>query len=332
MNNLNIVVTGGAGFIGSYVCKNLIHRGDRVICIDDFNDYYDPKLKEDGIQELKQNKNFKLYREDIRNAKAMKQIFTDNHIDKVIHLAARAGVRASIDNPLLYGDVNINGTINLLELTRNFQIKNFVFASSSSVYGNTSKIPFSEDDPITLPISPYGVTKRAGELLSYTYHHLYKIPITCLRFFTVYGPRGRPDMALFKFTKLICEGKEIPVFGHGNMKRNFTYIDDIVTGVIAALDKNLEFEIINLGGSETIDLTVFIETIERKLGKKARKNNLSMQPGDMTVTWADCSKAEQLLGYKPTVSIEEGIGSFIQWYKKYYKVEESKNLKFKYFD
>lgn len=318
MKGLRFVVTGGAGFIGSHIIKTLLDRDDFVVCIDDFNDYYDPKLKEHRIEEFKQDKNFKLYREDIRDFKAMEKIFMENKIDKVIHLAARAGVRASISDPLLYEEVNINGTVKLLELAKEFKITNFIFASSSSVYGDTMKLPFSEEDPVNNPISPYGATKRAGELLCYIYHHLYKIPITCLRFFTVYGPSGRPDMALFKFTKFISEGKEIPVFGHGNMKRNFTYISDIVDGVIAAVDKNLDFEIINLGGSETIDLKVFIEIIEKELGKKAKKKQLPMQPGDVRATWADCSKAERLLGYEPKVQLEEGIKLFVEWFKEYY--------------
>ena len=318
MNRLCFAVTGGAGFIGSHVIKTLLDRNDFVVCIDDFNDYYDPKLKEYRINEFIQHKNFKLYRKDIRDFKAIEKIFIENKIDKVIHLAARAGVRSSISNPLLYEEVNINGTLKLLELAKEFKIKNFIFASSSSVYGETMKLPFSEKNPCNSPISPYGATKCAGELLCYTYHCLYKIPITCLRFFTVYGPKGRPDMALFKFTKLISEGKEIPVFGQGNMKRNFTYISDIVDGIVAAADKNLNFEIINLGGSETIDLKVFIKIIEKAFGKKAKKKQLPMQPGDVRTTWADCSKAERLLDYAPKIKIEEGIKLFVEWFKEYY--------------
>jgi UDP-glucuronate 4-epimerase len=247
----------------------------------------------------------------------------ENRIDKVIHLAARAGVRASLEDPILYEEVNVNGTLKLLELSRDFNVKNFVFASSSSVYGGNTKLPFSEEDPVNTPISPYAATKRAGELLCYSYHKLFKIPITCLRFFTVYGPAGRPDMALFKFVKLVNEGKEIPVFGHGDMKRSFTYIDDIVAGVIASLDRDFEFEIINLGGGETTELSVFIDIIEKELGKKANRILLPMQPGDMRITWADCSKAERLLDYKPKIPIDRGIKLFVEWFKEYYGVREN---------
>lgn len=315
---MKVLVTGGAGFIGSYVTKYLLNRNDSVICIDDFNDYYDPSLKEYRINEFKKNENFKLYRSDIRDFNILNKIFVENKIDKIIHLAARVGVRASLEDPILYEEVNVNSTVKLLELAKEFRVKNFVFASSSSVYGDSTKLPFSEDDPVDKPISPYGVTKRAGELLCYSYNRLYNIPITCLRFFTVYGPKGRPDMALFKFTKLISDGNEIPVFGHGDMKRNFTYVDDIVNGVIACLDRELGFEIINLGGGETTELKTFIEVIEKEVGRTAKWKSLEMQPGDMKVTWADCSKAKRLLGYKPRVSIEEGIKLFVQWFKEYH--------------
>ena len=314
---MRVLLTGGAGFIGSHVIKSLLDRGNIVVCVDNFNNYYDPKLKEYRIRDFKDNENFKLYKIDIRNFKDMNNVFLENKIDKIVHLAAMAGVRSSLKEPNLYADVNINGTINLLELAKKYKIKNFIFASSSSVYGSSTEIPFSEKNPINTPISPYGVTKHAGELLCHTYHHLYKIPITCLRFFTVYGPKGRPDMSLYKFTKLINDEKEIPVFGYGNMKRNFTYISDIVDGIIASLDKNLDFEIINLGGSKTTDLITFIEFIENKIGKKAKKKFLEMQPGDVKVTLADCSKAERLLDYKPKVEIEKGIQLFVEWFKKY---------------
>ena len=318
MENQSTMITGGAGFIGSHVIKALLDRNEYVVCVDNFDDYYDPKLKENRIEEFKHNKNFKLYRADIRDSKSMSKIFMENKIDKIIHLAARVGIRASIEKPVLYEEVNVNGTVKMLELAKEYKIKNFVFASSSSVYGGNTKLPFSEEDPVNNPISPYGATKRAGELLCYTYHHTYDIPITCLRFFTVCGPKGRPDMALFYFTKLINEGKEIPVFGNGKMKRNFTYVGDIVDGVITSLDKNLDFEIINLGSTETTELNTFIEMIERELGKKAKKRFLHTPPGDMKVTWADCSKAERLLGHKSKVKTQDTVKFFVRWFKDQY--------------
>jgi UDP-glucuronate 4-epimerase len=312
---MNILVTGGAGFIGAHVCKALLSRGDSVICIDDFNDYYDPKLKESRVKEFSEN--FKLYRADIRDFDVLKKIFSAHKIDKVAHLAARAGVRASLQNPFIYEEVNVKGTLNLLELSKD--VKNFVFASSSSVYGGNKKIPFSESDPVDNQISPYGATKKAGEVLCHCYNYLYNIPISCLRFFTVYGPSGRPDMALFKFTKAISEGKTIDVYGNGKMKRDFTYVDDVVAGILAALDNNYPFEIFNLGNSNTVELMYFISLIEGELGKKAKINFLPMQPGDVPVTYADISKAKKMLGFVPKTKIEKGVRLFIDWYKDYYK-------------
>ncbi len=312
---MNILVTGGAGFIGSYTCKKLLELGHNVFCVDNFNDYYDVNVKEDNVKQL-ECENFNLFRVDIIDLDAIKKIFEDNNIDKIIHLAARAGVRPSIENPQLYNDVNLKGTLNMLELAKEFKIKNFIFASSSSVYGINKKIPFSEDDEVNQQISPYGVTKKAGEHYCFCYHKLYNMKITCLRFFTVYGPAGRPDMAPYLFTKWIDEGKELKKFGDGTSKRDYTYVTDIVDGVISALDKDFEFEIINLGNSKPIELNYFISIIEDALGKKANIKQLPMQPGDVPITYADTSKSEKLLGYDPKVTIEQGLKNFVEWYKK----------------
>ncbi len=312
---MNILVTGGAGFIGSHVCEALLDKYHTVICIDDFNDYYSPKFKENNIKKIKDNDNFKLYKQDIRNFEALKKIFKENNIDKIIHLAARAGVRASLKDPLLYEEVNVKATLNLLELAKEFNIKTFIFGSSSSIYGLTKKIPFSETDN-TQPISPYGITKKIGEQLCYVYNHLYNINITCLRFFSVYGPRGRPDMAMYKFTKLIKEDKEIEMYGDGTTKRDYTYVADIVAGIIAALEKNISFEIINLGNNQTVELKYFISLIEKELNKKAKIKNLPEQKGDVPLTYADIEKAKSLLNYEPKVKIEEGVKSFIGWFNE----------------
>jgi UDP-glucuronate 4-epimerase len=313
---MKILITGGAGFIGSHVCDALLKRGDKVICIDNFNDYYDPKIKEKNISHHTDNPDFALHRTDIRDMEAMRSIFSKESPDKVIHLAARAGVRPSIEDPLLYQDVNLKGTLNLLELAKEFKIKNFIFASSSSVYGKNKKTPFSESDSVDNPISPYAATKKAGELLCYTYHHLHNMNIACLRFFTVYGPRGRPDMAPYLFTKCIEKGRPIQRFGDGTSKRDYTYIADIVSGVIAAVDKELGYDIINLGNSQTVELNHLIQVIEKKLGKDAEIVQKPMPEGDVPITYADISKAKELLGYDPKTGIEEGMGDFIDWYLK----------------
>ena len=318
---MNILVTGSAGFIGFHTAKKLLARGDNVIGVDDFNDYYDVKLKEDRNKILEENENYKVYRQDITYLHCLEKIFTENKIDKVCHLAARAGVRASIEDPHLYTKTNIVGTQNLLELAKVNKIKNFVFASSSSVYGGNKKIPYSEEDKVDNPVSPYAATKKSGELLCHAYHHLYKMPITCLRFFTVYGPWGRPDMAYFKFIKLISENKAIPVYNQGDHKRDFTYIDDIVEGVVAALDKQSEFEIINLGNNKTEELMHFIEVLEKVFGQEAKKKMLPMQAGDVHETYADITKAKKILGFKPQTTIEQGLSKFINWYKEYYATD-----------
>ncbi|MFH1406101.1 MAG: NAD-dependent epimerase/dehydratase family protein, partial [Nanoarchaeota archaeon] len=261
---MKILVTGGAGFIGSHVCDALLARGDIVICVDNFNDYYDPKTKEENIKHNFSNSNFRLFRIDILNQERLKEIFQQERPDKVIHLAARAGVRPSIKDSHLYYDVNVKGTLNLLELAKEFKIKNFIFASSSSVYGNREKGPFSETDCVDFPISPYAATKKAGEELCYTYHHLYGLNVFCLRFFTVYGPRGRPDMAPLKFTKLVDKGQEIEVYGDGTSRRDYTYVSDIVKGVLAALDRGFGYEIFNLGGSNPMEVNYLISLIEKE--------------------------------------------------------------------
>lgn len=314
---MKILVTGGAGFIGSHLVKKLLSENIQVVCVDNFNDYYNPDKKEKNVSDFINNPKFKLYREDVRNHKALDEIFRkEKDIRKIVHLTAMAGVRNSIRYPVLYGDVNINGTINLLELAKKYKIENFVFASSSSVYGGNEKVPFSENDRVDNPISPYAATKKAGELICHTYHHLYNLNVICLRFFTVYGPAGRPDMAPYKFTKAILAGDEILMFGDGSSQRSYTYIEDIIAGVYFALDKRFGYEIINLGGSETISLKEFIALIEKISGKKAKIKQVSKQSGDMSITSADISKAKRLLNYEPKIDLEKGMSVFIDWFKK----------------
>lgn len=319
-----ILVTGGAGFIGSSLSEELLRLGNKVIILDNFNDYYDPSIKEKNINDVRNSikklniplDNLLVIKGDIRDTIKLNEIF-DEHIDIVVHLAAMAGVRPSIEDPQLYYDVNINGTLNLLECCRKTGIKKFIFASSSSVYGNNKKVPFSEKDIVDYPISPYASTKKSGELLCHTYHHLYNISVACLRFFTVYGPRQRPDLAIHKFTKLILEGKEIPFFGDGSTSRDYTYIDDIVDGIvktIAFIDSNPEiYEVFNLGGDKTITLKRMVETIEIFSRKKALLKMMPMQPGDVDKTCADISHSNELLGYKPNTKFEDGIKKFIDW-------------------
>ena len=316
---MKILVTGGAGFIGSAVTKRLAERGDSVVILDNFNDYYDPQLKRDRVAVFLKGVGFKLYEGDIRNAKLVEEIFETEKIEKVVHLAAMAGVRNSINNPLLYADVNVNGTIVMLEAARKHGVRNFVYASSSSVYGGNEKIPFSESDPVESPVSPYAASKKADELFAHTWSHLYGLPTTGLRFFTVYGPWGRPDMALFNFTKNIFEGRPIEVYNFGDMSRNFTYIDDIVSGTVAVLDADLPVGVMNIGGDSGEKLTRFIEVIEKNIGKTAEKKMMPMQPGDVPVTVADISKL-RALGWEPTTRIDVGIKNFVEWYREYYRV------------
>lgn len=318
---IKVLITGGAGFIGSACAKALMERGDRPVLIDNFNDYYDPKLKEDRIKVFLKDfkKQFKLYRGDIRDRAFLEKVFKKERPDKVIHLAAMAGVRNSLKNPTLYVDVNIMGTIHLLDLAIQYQVKNFIFASSSSVYGNNRKVPFAETDPVDTPISPYAVTKKADELLAHVYSHIHGLPVTALRFFTVYGPWGRPDMALFDFTRAIFAGEPIKVYNYGNMTRNFTYIDDIVSGTLTCLDANLPYTVMNIGGDREEKLTRFIEVIEENVGKKAKKKLMPIQPGDVPSTMADIRRLKKL-GWKPTTRIDQGINNFVEWYRWYFKV------------
>jgi UDP-glucuronate 4-epimerase len=309
-----ILVTGGAGFIGSHLIAELLEQRRDVVCLDDFNDYYEPRVKRANAERLQRIRSFPLYELDIRDKEGCERVFSKHRIDVVVHLAARAGVRDSLRNPMLYEDVNCRGTLVLLELARSDGVKNFVFGSSSSVYGSSTRIPFNEEDPLPAPISPYAATKRAGELYCHVYHHLYGLPIVCLRFFTVYGPWGRPDMAVYKFTSLIHEGKPIPVYGDGSSKRDYTFCKDIVQGIIAAIDAEFKFEIFNLGDSRVVELQDMISLIEKALGKKAKKQMLPEQPGDVPITYADISKARRMLGYQPKYQFEEGLRIFTDWY------------------
>lgn len=311
-----ILITGGAGFIGSHLVDRLLSEGEwRVFVVDDLNDFYDPAIKRANLGPHEQNPNYRLFEVDIRDKPALKRIFDVNAFDSIVHLAARAGVRPSLEQPLLYAETNINGTLNLLELAREQGIKQFVFGSSSSVYGINAKVPFSENDPIRQPISPYAATKAAGELLCHTYTHLYGIRCVCLRFFTVYGPRQRPDLAIHKFARLMSEGKPIPVFGDGTTRRDYTYIVDIIAGVRAAIDyAESDYEVINLGESRTVELRELISLLEKELGATAKIDRQPLQLGDVPQTFADVTKARQLLSYNPQTQIEEGIHRFVEWF------------------
>ena len=313
---MKILVTGGAGFIGSHVCDALLSKGHSVICIDNFNEYYDPNVKEDNIKHNLNNELFKIHRMDICNLELLQEIFEKDCPDKIVHLASRAGVRPSVKNPFLYEAVNVGGTLNLLELARKFNIPQFVFASSSSVYGARNTVPFKESDSVDTPISPYAATKKAGELLCHVYHHLYGIKITCLRFFTVYGPRNRPDMVPLLFANLIWNNKPISMFGDGTSKRDYTFVGDIVKGILSALDTELDYEIINLGNSNPIELKRMINLIESAIGKKANIVQKEIPMGDMTITFADISKAQRLLNYNPDTKIEQGVQKFAEWFLK----------------
>ena len=312
-----ILVTGGAGFIGSHLCERLLSNKVHVICLDNFDSFYDPDIKiknAEGMTKKFQDL-FELVTGDIRNPDHLKGIFQKNRFDFVIHLAARAGVRPSIADPLLYQNVNIRGTIVLLEACKAYKIKNFIFASSSSVYGENQRVPFTEEDLDIQPVSPYGATKRAGELLCYSYHHLYGMNIACLRIFTAYGPRQRPEMAIHKFTRLIDRGEKIPIYGDGSSRRDYTYIDDLIEGILGVIRYHKGFEIYNLGESQTTSLIELIKLIEGAFGKKADIEMLELQPGDVSVTYADITKAKRMLKYRPKVKMEEGIKRFVEWYR-----------------
>jgi len=313
----NLLLTGGAGFIGSHLTDHLLAEGNwHITVVDDLNDFYSPDIKRSNIAPHLNSSNFRFVDCDIRDAKQLNAVFDDSEFDVIVHLAARAGVRPSLKEPMLYVETNINGTANLLELARQFKVRQFVFGSSSSVYGINSKIPFAENDPIFNPISPYAATKAAGELLCHTYSHLYDIRTVCLRFFTVYGARQRPDLAIHKFAKLISNGQTIPVFGDGTTRRDYTYIDDIISGVRAAIDYNQsDYEVINLGEAHTVQLSQLISLLENALGQTARIDRQPMQPGDVPQTFADITKARRLLNYNPQTQIEEGIQRFVEWWR-----------------
>ncbi|MDO8661042.1 MAG: GDP-mannose 4,6-dehydratase [Candidatus Woesearchaeota archaeon] len=310
---MKILVTGGAGFIGFHTSKALLEQGHDVVIVDNFNDYYSPKIKEARVAQLL---GAKIVRQDFSNIEAMKELFAQEKFDKVCHLGAQAGVRYSLTNPYAYLKSNSLGTLVMLECCRHYGVPQIVLASSSSVYGMNTKMPFSEDDPVNTPMSIYGETKRANELQAFAYHHLYGLKCTCLRFFSVYGEFNRPDLAAWKFTKAILAGQPIEVYNHGEMKRDWTYVGDVVRGIIAALNKPFDYEIINLGNNKTVQLNYFISLIEKELGKTATKNYLPMQAGDVPVSWADISKAKKLLNWEPHISIEEGVHRLMDWVKE----------------
>lgn len=310
-----IVVTGAAGFIGSHVSEALTARGDRVIGLDNFDPYYDPAIKRRNVGELEQSDLFRLIEGDIRDAAAVEEAFAEG-ADGVIHLAARAGVRPSIEQPLEYASTNVDGTVNMLEAARIHEVDRFIFGSSSSVYGAASEVPFSEEQRIDEPISPYAATKVAGEALCYTWHHLYDLPMVMLRFFTVFGPRQRPDLAINKFVRLLEAGEPIPQFGDGSSSRDYTYVADIARGIIAALDSSYDFEIINLGSSSPIRLDEMIAAVGEAVGVEPEVNVLENQPGDVPRTYADVSRAKRLLGWEPEWTLAEGLREFVAWYRR----------------
>lgn len=335
---MKILVTGAAGFIGSNTSARLLARGDTVVGLDNLNDYYDPSLKEDRLKRLTPNPNFSLARMDVADRAGVAELFAKEKFDRVIHLAAQAGVRYSLKNPHAYVDSNLVGFVNILEGCRHNGVQHLAYASSSSVYGGNTKMPFSEHDSVDHPVSLYAATKKANELMAHTYSHLYGLPTTGLRFFTVYGPWGRPDMALFLFTKAILEGKPIDVFNHGNMRRDFTYIDDIVEGVIRVCDRAAEpnpdytsetpdpatsaapYRVFNIGNNDPVPLLDFIAAIEDALGIKAEKRLLPLQDGDVPATYADADALKEWVGFAPATSVKEGISRFVAWYRDYYKV------------
>lgn len=333
-----ILVTGVAGFIGFHTAIRLLERGEKVIGLDNVNDYYDVRLKKARLAKLKPFKQFTFTKTDLANRVKMRKLFAEQPIAKVVHLAAQAGVRYSLVNPHAYTDSNIEGFLNILEGCRHAKVKHLVYASSSSVYGGNTQMPFSIHDNVDHPVSLYAASKKANELMAHCYAHLYRIPCTGLRFFTVYGPWGRPDMALFIFTKAILEGKPIEVYNHGKMRRDFTYVDDIVEGVIRTLDHPAEpnpawsgnkpdpgtssapARIYNIGNHQPVELLRFIEVLEQTIGKKAKKKLLPIQPGDMPATYADIEDLSRDVGFKPATPIEVGIPRFVQWYREFYKV------------
>ena len=314
------LVTGAAGFIGYHVARALLARGDRVVALDDLNAYYDVRLKEARLARLRDAPGFSFHRGDVADPAPLGKVFDEGPFDVVCHLAAQAGVRYSLENPFAYGRSNVMGFLQVLEHCRHRGVGNLVYASSSSVYGANEKVPFSEEDRVERPVSLYAATKVADELMAHTYHHLFAIPVTGLRFFTVYGPWGRPDMALYGFTEKILSGRPIDVYNFGDMERDFTYVDDVVAGVVAAMDRPLGCEVVNLGNSRTVRLDRFIDVLEGALGVTAVRKPLPMQPGDVPRTFADVSKARRLLDWEPTTVLEEGIPRFVEWYREYHGV------------
>ena len=335
---MKILVTGAAGFIGMHVSQLLLARGDRVVGLDNLNDYYSPQLKQDRLARLLPSEGFRFVHSDVADRQAMPSLFAEEKFDRVVHLAAQAGVRYSLLNPHAYIDSNVVGFMNVLEGCRHNDVEHLVYASSSSVYGGNTKMPFSEHDNIDHPVSMYAATKKANELMAHTYSHLFGLATTGLRFFTVYGPWGRPDMALFLFVKAILEGRAIDVFNHGQMVRDFTYIDDIAEGVVRVLDRpamadpafepdrpdparsNSPYRVFNIGNSDPVKLMDFIESIEQALGKTASKNFLPLQDGDVPATYADVSELADWTGFTPGTSVREGVANFVDWYRAYYKL------------
>jgi UDP-glucuronate 4-epimerase len=321
LEHKRVLLTGGAGFIGSHVAEALLREGVDLTIVDSLDHFYSPARKKSNLKEIRRAGRFRFVNQDIRNRTAMNKLIALARPDAIIHLAARAGVRPSIEQPLLYERVNIGGTLNLLDLCHQYNIGKFIFGSSSSVYGMTSKTPFSENQIELRPVSPYGATKLAGEMLGYTYAHLYGLPVICLRFFTVYGPRQRPDLAIHKFTALIEAGKPLPIFGDGTTARDFTYVADIVSGILAALEYETPqgvgapFEIFNLGNSHSVALAELVRLIEEATGRKALRQQKPLQLGDVLVTWADISKSSRLLGYRPKTPLEEGLKKFVAWFR-----------------
>jgi UDP-glucuronate 4-epimerase len=316
-----ILLTGGAGFIGSHLATELIKRGAALTIVDNLDDFYSPAWKRANLQDIKRDGDYQFFELDICDSVKIRETFAAVRPDVVVHLAARVGVRPSIEQPLAYAQVNVAGTINLLEVCRKFGVPHFVFGSSSSVYGTTSQAPFSEDHLEMRPISPYAATKLAGELLGNTYAHLHGMSVVCLRFFTVYGPRQRPDLAIHKFLALLEAGKPIPFFGDGSSGRDYTYVDDIVAGVVAAIDyeppcsDGAPFAVFNLGNSRPVKLTELVATLEQVSGRRATLDRLPLQPGDVPLTWANIERAGRLLGYRPTTSLAEGLRRFVAWYR-----------------
>ena len=335
---MKILVTGAAGFIGMHVSQLLLARGDSVVGIDNLNDYYDPQIKRDRLARLTPHANFRFTQMDVADRAAMNKLFADERFDRVVHLAAQAGVRYSLVNPQAYIDSNVVGFTNVLEGCRHTSVQHLAYASSSSVYGGNTAMPFSEHHNIDHPVSMYAATKKANELMAHTYSHLFRLPTTGLRFFTVYGPWGRPDMALFLFTKAILEGRTIDVFNHGQMIRDFTFVDDIAEGVVRVLDRpatadpafdaarpdparsNAPYRIFNIGNSDPVKLMDFIEAIEQAVGQVAKKNFMPLQDGDVPATFADVSELTAWTGFKPATPIVEGVGRFVRWYREYFKL------------